>query len=60
MSAHKMGRLVSVIVPTRNRPETLGEARQSIAAQTYSPIEVVVVNDGGRDVQDAISRYSSK
>jgi len=53
-------RLVSVIVPTRNRPETLGEALQSIAAQTYSPIEVVVVNDGGRDVQDVISRYSSK
>jgi glycosyltransferase involved in cell wall biosynthesis len=39
--------LVSVIVRTKDRPKPLKKALQSIAAQTYRPIEVVLVNDGG-------------
>jgi len=39
--------LVSIIVRTKDRPELLKRALQSIAAQTYKPIEVVLVNDGG-------------
>ena len=39
--------LVSVIVRTKDRPTLLKRALQSIAGQTYRPIEVVVVNDGG-------------
>jgi glycosyltransferase involved in cell wall biosynthesis len=54
------GPLVSVIVPTYNRPETLAEALQSIVTQTYSSIEVIVVNDGGRDVRNVILRYASQ
>lgn len=44
--------LVSVVVPTRNRPELLGRALASIAGQHLesSEFEVVVVNDGGTDV----------
>jgi len=38
--------LVSIIVRTKDRPILLKKALQSIAAQTYSPIEVVLVNDG--------------
>lgn len=39
--------LVSIIVRTKDRPKLLVHALQSIYAQTYRPIEVVVVNDGG-------------
>jgi glycosyltransferase involved in cell wall biosynthesis len=39
--------LVSIIVRTKDRPKLLMRALRSIAVQTYRPIEVVVVNDGG-------------
>jgi glycosyltransferase involved in cell wall biosynthesis len=39
--------LVSIIVRTKDRPQLLKKAIKSIAAQTYRPIEVVLVNDGG-------------
>ena len=38
--------LVSIIVRTKDRPNLLRKALQSIASQTYRPIEVVLVNDG--------------
>jgi len=38
---------VSIVVRTRNRPVQLGRALASLAAQTYRPLEAVVVNDGG-------------
>jgi len=42
--------LVSIIVRTKDRPKLLAKALQSIADQNYSPIEVVLVNDGGQDI----------
>jgi glycosyltransferase involved in cell wall biosynthesis len=39
--------LVSIIVRTKDRPKLLRRALQSIAAQDYRPLEVVLVNDGG-------------
>jgi len=51
--------LVSVIVRTKERPELLREALASIAAQTYSPIEAVIVNDGGVDVAEIIDNFLS-
>ncbi len=42
--------LVSIIVRTKDRPKLLERALQSIAAQTYRPLEVVLVNDGGCDL----------
>ena len=36
---------VSVIIPTFKRPGELGRAINSVLAQTYSNIEVVVVDD---------------
>jgi len=42
--------LVSIIVRTKDRPILLKNAIRSIAAQTYRPIEVVLVNDGGCDL----------
>ena len=38
--------LVTAVIPTRNRPELLQRAIASVRAQTYSPIEIVVVIDG--------------
>ncbi|MBI3316644.1 MAG: glycosyltransferase family 2 protein [Candidatus Omnitrophica bacterium] len=52
--------LVSVIVPTYNRPAMLQEALQSVLNQTYKNIEVLVVNDGGRDVEKDIASLGFK
>ena len=51
--------LVSVVVRTKERPELLREALAGIAAQTYSPIEAVIVNDGGVDVEKIIDDFLS-
>ena len=52
--------LVSVIVPTYNRPERLRETLASILEQTYSQYEVIVVNDGGLDVGDLVESFNDK
>jgi glycosyltransferase involved in cell wall biosynthesis len=39
--------LVSIIVRTKDRPKLLKRALQSIANQTYRALEVILVNDGG-------------
>ena len=52
--------LVSVIVPTKNRPYNLDEALQSISGQTYKNIEVIIINDGGEDVEHVFSRFRDK
>ena len=44
--------LVSITVRTKDRPKLLRRALQSIASQTYRPIEVVLVNDGGCDLNN--------
>lgn len=50
--------LVSVIVPTYNRPEMLQKAIESILKQTYSNFEIIVVNDCGVDVENIISKFN--
>lgn len=37
--------LVSVVIPTYNRPELVNEAVESVQDQTYNHIEVIVVDD---------------
>jgi len=41
--------LVSVIVPIHNGERFLGEALDSIAAQDYGSVEIIVVDDGSTD-----------
>lgn len=41
--------LISVVIPTYKRPHLLREAVKSVLAQTYRPIELVIVDDGSLD-----------
>jgi len=43
--------LVSIIVRTKDRPQLVKTALKSIARQSYRPIEVILVNDGGCDLE---------
>jgi|SRR5437868_9980427 len=41
--------LVTTVIPVHNRPALLREAVASVLAQTYRPVEVVIVDDGSTD-----------
>ena len=48
--------LVTVVLPVRDGAATLGAALRSLAAQTFSGYEVVVIDDGSRDDSVEIAR----
>src|SRR3954463_5985134 len=52
--------LVSIVIPCFNYGHYLGYAVDSALAQTYKPIEVIVVDDGSEDDTAAVvARYGS-
>ncbi len=46
---------VSIVVPARNEERTLERTLRALLAQTYEPLEVIVVNDGSTDSTGAIA-----
>ena len=52
--------LVSVIIPTFNRPQRLKQAVLSVVNQTYKHVEIIVVNDAGVDVAGMLSEIGAQ
>ena len=46
---HKPNVEISVIIPAYNRQHTLGRALDSVLAQNYPSIEIIVIDDGSTD-----------
>jgi glycosyltransferase involved in cell wall biosynthesis len=51
--------LVSVIIPTRDRPAALERAIRSVLEQTFHDFEVIVVDNGIEPAQSALTAWSN-
>ena len=54
----KDGPVVSVLIPTFNRPRYLSEALAGALRQSYRNLQLIVVNDGGEDVSGIVNSFS--
>lgn len=53
--------LISVIIPTYQHAGTIGACIDSVLAQTYSNVEIIVVNDGSTDnTVEALEPYQDR
>ena len=49
---------VTVIITTFNRPQYLSEALESVINQSYQNWEVILLNDGGVNVQEVVDKFA--
>jgi glycosyltransferase involved in cell wall biosynthesis len=52
--------IVSVVIPNYNYAHYLGDTLDSVFAQTYSHLELIVVDDGSQDESEALVRSYGK
>ncbi|NLA39741.1 MAG: glycosyltransferase [Methanomicrobiales archaeon] len=57
-NSYNSNSLVSVILRTVNRPALLMQSLTSLANQSFKQFEVILVNDGGEDVQNIVDVFS--
>ena len=57
-SESKSGPVVSVLLPTFNRPLYLAQALDSVVRQRYRNLQIIVVNDGGSDVTGVVESFN--
>ncbi len=50
--------MVSVIIPTHNRPDRLGTALKSVLNQDYQDFQIIVVNDGTCPVEAVVAEHN--
>lgn len=52
--------LISVIIRTKDRRNFIAEAIESVIDQTYRPLELIIVNDGGESIAELVMQYSEQ
>lgn len=58
MPATQKNSLISVIIPVHNRAHEIGRALESVRAQAYSNLEIIVIDDGSEDdLKGALSHF---
>ena len=56
-----MNEMISIIIPAYNIQDYLSATLDSVLAQTYENLEIIVVNDGSRDnTADVIDSYAAR
>jgi glycosyltransferase involved in cell wall biosynthesis len=61
MSSPRPSARVSVIIPTYNRAHLLGAAIESVLAQNYPDVEIIVADDGSTDnTAEVVMRHGSQ